>query len=65
MAEAGIVMIQAVMTLLATPHRTDDVRRAVPAPMMHPVIVCVVETGMPSSEAAKTMIEPPSEALNP
>lgn len=58
-------MIQATTTLLATPHRTEDVLRAVPAPMMQPVMVCVVDTGMPNADAVKTMIDPPRDALNP
>ena len=40
-------------------------RRAAPAPMMLPVMVCVVDTGMPSSDAVNTMIEPPVDAANP
>lgn len=58
-------MIHATTTLLATPQRTEEVRLAVPAPIMQPVIVCVVETGIPSAEAVKTMIDPPVDALNP
>ena len=38
---------------------------AAPAPMTQPVMVCVVDTGMPSHEAANTMIEPPAEAEKP
>lgn len=58
-----MVMTQAMTTLCATPQRIAEARLAVPAPMTQPVIVCVVDTGMPSSEAVKTMIEPPVEAL--
>ena len=47
-AEAGIVTIQATTMLLATLQRTADTRRAAPTPMMQPVMVCVVDTGMPS-----------------
>ena len=60
-----MVMTQAIITLPATPHRTADARRAVPAPMMQPVMVCVVDTGMPSSDALNNMIDPPAEALKP
>ncbi len=58
-------MIHATTTLPATPQRTDEVRRAVPAPMMQPVMVCVVETGIPNADAVKTITEPPSDALKP
>ncbi len=59
------MITQATITFPATPQRTAEARRAVPAPITQPVMVCVVETGMPSSEALNTMIEPPSEALKP
>ena len=64
-AEAGTVNIHAVSRLLATPQRTAEARRAVPAPMTAPVIVCVVDTGMPIAEALNSMIEPPNDALKP
>ena len=32
---------------------------------MQPVMVCVVETGMPSQEAVNSMIEPPKDAEKP
>ena len=51
-AEAGMVMIQATTMLFATFQRTADTLRAAPTPMMQPVMVCVVETGTPSSVAA-------------
>ena len=60
-----MVITHATTTFCATPQRTALARRAVPAPMMQPVMVCVVETGMPSSEALNRMIDPPSDALNP
>ena len=46
-AEAGMVMIHAMTMLPATPQRTAEVPLVVPTPMMAPVMVCVVETGMP------------------
>ena len=58
-------MNQAATTLPATPQRTALARRATPAPMMLPVIVCVVETGMPSRLAVNTMIDPPVDAAKP
>ena len=39
-------MIQAVTIPLATPQRTADTFFAAPTPMMQPVMVCVVDTGM-------------------
>ena len=42
-----MVTIQAMTMLPATPQRTADERCAAPTPMMAPVMVCVVETGMP------------------
>jgi hypothetical protein len=58
-------MIHAITTLRATPQRTADARRAVPAPMIAPVIVCVVYTGIPSADAENRMIDPLSEELKP
>ena len=46
-AAAGMVRIQATTTLLATFHRTAATLRAAPTPTIAPVIVWVVETGMP------------------
>ena len=40
-------MIQAVTISCATTQRTADTFFAAPTPMIEPVIVCVVETGMP------------------
>ena len=41
-------MIQAMTMLLATLQRTADTFFAAPTPMIAPVMVCVVDTGMPS-----------------
>ena len=46
-ADAGMVMIHAITMLPATAQRTADEPCVVPTPMMAPVMVCVVETGMP------------------
>jgi hypothetical protein len=46
-AASGIVKIQAQTIRWATPHFTADSRRVAPTPMMAPVIVWVVETGIP------------------
>lgn len=60
-----MVMTQAITTLLATPHRTADARRDTPAPMIEPVMVWVVDTGMPSVDAVNTTIDPAADALKP
>ena len=50
-AEHGTVRIQAQTMRPATPHRTAENFRTLPAPTIAPVIVWVVETGMPSAVA--------------
>jgi hypothetical protein len=50
-AEAGMVMSHATTTRCATLHRTAEARRAAPTPTTQPVIVWVVDTGMPSELA--------------
>src|SRR5438105_3448717 len=47
----GMVRIHAHTTLLATPHRTADNRRVAPTPTIAPVIVWVVDTGIPDADA--------------
>src|SRR5687767_473165 len=46
-AAAGIVRIHAQTMRPATPHFTAESRRVAPTPTIDPVIVCVVETGVP------------------
>ena len=58
-------MIHAIITFCATPQRTADALLAVPAPMTAPVMVWVVETGIPRVDALKTTMEPDNDALNP
>ena len=60
-----MVMTQAVTTLRATPQRTAEARRATPAPITAPVMVWVVETGMPNQLAPNSSTEPPVEAREP
>jgi len=48
-AAAGIVKIHAHTIRPATPHLTADKRRVAPTPTIDPVMVCVVETGVPVS----------------
>ena len=47
-AEAGMVRTQAHTMRVATPQRTAEIRLVVPTPMIAPVIVCVVLTGIPA-----------------
>ena len=51
-----MVMIHAMTMLPATPQRTAEERCAAPTPTMAPVMVCVVETGMPRNVARTTEI---------
>ena len=57
-ADAGIVKIQAQTMLPATPQRTAEALRTVPTPTIAPVIVCVVDTGMPSPVAMNSVSAP-------
>lgn len=49
----------------ATPYLTAESLRVVPAPMMAPVIVWVVETGMPAHVAPNRVIAPAVSAEKP
>jgi len=49
-AETGMVSIQAVTKLSVTPQRTADTLLVTPTPMIDPVIVCVVDTGIPKCQ---------------
>jgi len=64
-AEAGIVKIQAQTILPATPQRTALARCAEPTPTMAPVMVCVVDTGIPSTVVRKSVNAPPVSAQKP
>ena len=57
--------IHAHRTLPATRHRTADIRRAAPTPTIAPVMVCVVETGMPCAEAKKSVAAAALSAATP
>src|SRR5678815_3323135 len=66
-AAAGIVRSQAQTMRPATPHFTADNLRVAPTPTIEPVIVCVVETGVPVrvtyakvSAAADSAQKPPT-----
>ena len=62
---AGIVSTQAQTMLPATPQRTVDALRTAPTPTMAPVMVWVVDTGMPSAVARNSVIAPPVSAQKP
>ena len=65
MAAAGIVSTQATTRLKVTAQRTALTSWAEPTPTMAPVMVCVVETGMPKEEARNRVIAPLVSAQNP
>ena len=64
-AEAGIVSSQAHTRPAASPQRTRAGFCTAPVPRMAPVIVCVVETGIPRPEARNSVAAPPAEAAEP
>src|SRR5438034_875156 len=64
-AEEGIVRIHAMIMLPATPHRTPESRFVAPTPMIAPVMVCVVLTGIPPHAVIKSVRPPAASALNP
>ncbi len=58
-------MIHAQTILPATPHLTALVLLRDPTPMIAPVIVCVVLTGIPSAEATNKLVAAPDSAQKP
>ena len=64
-ALAGMVSTQAQTILPATPQRTALGRRIEPTPTIAPVMVCVVDTGMPNEVAKNNVIAPPASAQKP
>src|SRR5262245_17407899 len=60
-----MVTTQAHTTRPATPHRTADSRRAAPTPTIPPVIVWVVDTGMPAAEVANSVTAAADSAATP
>ena len=64
-ALTGMVRIQAHRRLTVTPHRTALSLLVAPTPMIAPVIVCVVLTGMPSLSVIKSVIAPAVSAPTP
>src|SRR5712675_1550875 len=64
-AAAGIVKTQAHTILPATRHLTADRRVVDPTPAIAPVIVCVVDTGIPAAVAPNKVIAPAVSAQKP
>ena len=64
-AAAGIVRTHAHTILPATRHLTADSRVVDPTPAIAPVMVCVVDTGIPASVAPNKVIAPAVSAQNP
>ena len=64
-AAAGMVRTQAQTMRPAMPQRTADSRRIDPTPMIAPVMVWVVLTGMPRCVAVNSEIAPAVSAAKP
>src|SRR5206468_12167876 len=63
--DPGIVTIHAQTTCLAIPHRTADSRCVVPTPTIAPVIVWVVDTGIPAWAVKNSVAAAAVSALIP
>src|SRR5450830_1194216 len=64
-ADAGMVKIQAQTILPATPQRTAEAFCEAPTPTIAPVMVWVVDTGIPNALDIKRVIAPPVSAQKP
>ena len=64
-ADAGIVNIHTHTIRVATPQRTADSRFVVPTPIIAPVMVWVVLTGIPANAVPNRVIAPAASAQNP
>lgn len=64
-AVTGIVIIHAHNRLMVTPQCTAVARFITPAPIMAPVMVCVVLTGMPHMLVTNKVNAPAVSALKP
>jgi hypothetical protein len=64
-AARGMVSTQAQTMRPATPHFTADSRRVAPTPTIAPVMVWVVDTGMPARVAPTRVMAPEVSAQNP
>ena len=60
-----MVSTQAHTTRPATPQRTADSRRLAPTPTMAPVMVCVVDTGMPAADVKNSVAAAADSAATP
>jgi len=60
-----MVSTQAIIMSFAMFQLTADVLRAAPTPTIAPLMVCVVETGMPKPVARNKVIEPAVSAHTP
>ena len=63
--ETGMVKIHAQSKLIVTPHLTALKRFVAPTPMIEPVMVCVVETGIPKLETVNKVKAPAVSAQTP
>ena len=64
-AAMGMVRTHAQTMRPATPQRTAESRRVEPTPTMAPVMVWVVETGMPNELARNSVAAPAVSAAKP
>ena len=64
-AEIGIVSIHAQKIFLVTPHLTAEAPFTAPTPIIEPVIVWVVLTGMPAAAVANSVTAAPDSAQKP
>ena len=64
-ADMGMVSSHAHTMRRAIPQRMVDSLVVAPTPMMEPVMVCVVDTGMPLCVAMKSVAAPAVSAQNP
>ena len=60
-----MVIIHAHIILMVSPQRTADKRLVKPTPIIEPVMVCVVETGMPKYCVKNKVKAPAVSALTP
>ena len=65
MAETGMVRIQAQSKLTVTPQRTAERRFVAPTPIIEPVMVWVVLTGIPIFSVMNKVMAPAVSALTP
>ena len=64
-AETGIVNIQAHNSFTVTPQRTAETLLVTPTPIIEPVIVCVVETGILKCSVINKVSAPADSATTP